>query len=70
MNLRDRCHSSARKETHQPQMHTLVLVGDLEEVADGDHDALDALSSSYTARGMRCSTGRMENGLCGSVWYQ
>ncbi len=31
--------------------------------------ALDVLSS-LTDRGMRCSTGRMENGLCGSVWYQ
>ena len=26
--------------------------------------------SSYTERGMRSSTGGIENGLCGSVWYQ
>ena len=24
----------------------------------------------YWDRGTRCSTGRMENGLCGSAWYQ
>ncbi len=52
------------------KVDVLVPISDLEEVAVDDRDALYALSSSQAGRGMRCSTGRMENGLCGSVWYQ
>ena len=52
-------------------MHTLLLIGDVEEATNvSNRDAFDALSSSQAGRGMRSSTGRMENGLCGSVWYQ
>ncbi len=48
-----------------------VPVGDVEEATNvSDRDALYALSSSQAGRGMRSSTDRMENGLCGSVWYQ
>ena len=31
---------------------------------------LVCLLFSWRGWGMRCSTGRIENGLCGSVWYQ
>ena len=52
------------------EVDALVPISDLEEVAVDDRDALYALSFSQAGRGMRSSTGRMENGLCGSIWYQ
>ncbi len=55
----------------EPEVDAHVPVGDVEEATIvSDRDALYTLSSSQAGRGMRCSTGRMENSLCGSVWYQ
>ena len=51
--------------------HDLVVELDLGQPGnEPEQGALIRRSQRYCGRGERSSTGEIENGLCGSVWYQ